>query len=85
MGKVLKGVPEVARSVPAGVVSHAVDADPASPAPLRPGAEFFYKEFLPTERPAPAAAPAAPSGSPAPPAQEPPKPPAAMRAVPSAY
>ena len=88
LGRVLKGVPEVSRSVPAGVVSHAVDADPASPAPLRPGAEFFYKEFLPAERPVPAATPAAPSGipAPAPPAgQEPPKPPAAMRPVPSAY
>ena len=86
MGKVLKGVPEVARSVPAGVVSHSVDADPASPAPLRPGSEFFYKEFLPTERPAPAATPVAPSGIPAPPpGQEPPKAPAAMRPVPSAY
>jgi penicillin-binding protein 1A len=88
MGRVLKGVPEITRSVPAGVVSHAVDADPASPAPLRPGAEFFYKEFLPAERPVPAATPAAPSGipAPAPPAgQEPPKPPAAMRPVPSAY
>jgi penicillin-binding protein 1A len=89
MGKVLKGVPEVARAVPAGIVSASVDADPASPAPLRPGSEFFYKEFLPAERPAPAV-PATPTGVQAPPPaqpaqQEPPKPPAAMRPVPSAY
>ena len=84
MGKVLKGVPEVPRAVPAGVVSASVEADPASPAPLRPGSDFFYKEFLPVERPAPAA----PTGVPAPPpppGQESPKPPAAMRPVPSAY
>jgi penicillin-binding protein 1A len=84
MGKVLKGVPEVARSVPAGIVSASVEADSAAPAPLRPGSDFFYKEFLPVERPAPAV----PTGIPPPPpgpGQEPPKPPAAMRPVPSAY
>ncbi len=55
MGRVLKGVPEVARAVPAGIVSASVESDPAAPAPLRPGSEYFYREFLPTERPAPPA------------------------------
>ena len=83
MGKVLKGVPEVARAVPVGVVSASVD-DPAAPTPLRPGSEFFYREFLPKEP----AVPAVPSGIPkpaAPPGPEAPKPPAHMRPVPSAY
>ena len=93
MGKVLRGVPEVARAVPAGVVTASVEPDPAAPAPLRPGAEYFYREFLPTERPVPALAPAQP-GSPAPassPGQAPPpgqdsqRPAAALRPVPSAY
>jgi len=84
MGHVLKGVPEVARSVPPGIVSASVAADGAAPAPLRPGSEFFYKEFLPVERPAPAAPTGVPAPAPAP-GQEPPKPPPAMRPVPSAY
>jgi penicillin-binding protein 1A len=84
MGRVLKGVPEVARTVPAGIVttSVSVDTDSAAPAPLRPGTEYFYKEFLPVERPAPAPAP--------PPDQAPPpgpqsQAPPAMRPTPSAY
>jgi penicillin-binding protein 1A len=84
MGRVLKGVPEVARSVPPGVVIASVEADADAPAPLRPGSEFFYKEFLPVERPPPMA----PTGIPAPapvPGQEPPKAPSGMRPVPSAY
>jgi penicillin-binding protein 1A len=82
MGRVLKGVPEVARTVPAGIVSASVESDSAAPAPLRPGSEYFYKEFLPVERPAPAPAP--------PPDQAPPpgpqsQAPPAMRPTPSAY
>jgi len=52
MGKVLKGVPERPRSVPAGVVSASVEVDPSAPVPVRSGSEYFYKEFLPGPAPA---------------------------------
>ena len=88
MGKVLKGVPEVPRTVPAGIVSASVDSDPGAPALLRPGSEYFYREFLPTEKPTPAHAvtpsPASPPGSAGQiPAQR--EPAAAFRPTPSGY
>ncbi len=46
MEKALKGVPEVTRTAPEGVVNYKIDSD-------GPGGhqEFFYKESLPPERP----------------------------------
>ena len=97
MGRVLKGVPEVARTVPPGIVttSVAAETDSGAPAPLRAGTEYFYKEFVPVERPAPAPESAPPPGSaPAAPAPAPglPPPPGpqsraapAMRPSPSGY
>ncbi|MBT9612376.1 MAG: penicillin-binding protein 1A [Burkholderiales bacterium] len=50
MGRALKGVPEIAPSVPDGVVS--VIIDPASGKRSSEGrAEYFYQENLPSERP----------------------------------
>ena len=83
MGRVLKGVPEVARTVPAGIVTHSVESDSAAPTPLRPGSEYFYKEFLPVERPPPAPAPPLPDQ--APPAGSQSQATPAMRPTPSAY
>jgi penicillin-binding protein 1A len=58
MGKVLKGVPEVPRSVPDGVVTVRADADPAAPAETKGGgSEFFYREFAPSKEEAPTTAP----------------------------
>jgi penicillin-binding protein 1A len=54
MGRALRGVPEAVRAVPAGVVTTKIDADSAGPPALRPGSEYFYREFLPAEPPAPA-------------------------------
>ena len=58
MGKVLKGVAETTRSVPEGIVSVRIDADPAVPPEARTISEYFYREFAPaaaekplTERP----------------------------------
>jgi penicillin-binding protein 1A len=60
MGRVLKGVPEVERAVPQGVISARTDADPAAPAGARSGSEWFYQEFLPSlpQSPSPAPTPA---------------------------
>ena len=55
MEKGLKGVPDVARPVPPGIVDLKVDPDPIVPGGGRHG-EYFYKEGLPPvppERPAP--------------------------------
>jgi penicillin-binding protein 1A len=60
MGRVLKGVPEVQRTVPEGVVSARTDTDPAAPPEARGTLEFFYREFAPVKEdatPAPAAMP----------------------------
>jgi penicillin-binding protein 1A len=61
MSKVLKGVPEVHRSVPEGVISSKSDPDPAAPAEARSGSEFFYREFAPFKE---EAAPQAPQERP---------------------
>ncbi|MGH8705950.1 MAG: penicillin-binding protein 1A [Burkholderiales bacterium] len=53
MGKVLKGLPEGTRRVPAGIVSVKTDADPALPGDGKQISEFFYREFLPKEEPPP--------------------------------
>ena len=47
MGRVLKGVPEVPRTVPEGVVSASTDAGPAAPPEARGASEYFYREFAP--------------------------------------
>jgi penicillin-binding protein 1A len=63
MGRVLKGVPEIPRSVPEGVVSARLDADPAAPPDARGGSEYFYREFAPVKDDpvsSPAPAPTAP-------------------------
>jgi len=58
MGKVLKGVPEVQRSVPDGIVTARTDGDPAAPAEAKGGgSEFFYREFAPGKEEAPTTAP----------------------------
>ena len=61
MGKALKGIPEVQRAVPDGIVSASSDADPSVPPEARSAREFFYREFAPTREDA---SPAAPSGRP---------------------
>jgi penicillin-binding protein 1A len=48
MGRMLKGVPEAKRTVPPGVVSASVEADPLAPETMRSGSDWFYKEFLPS-------------------------------------
>ncbi len=65
MGRVLRGVPEAERAVPAGIVAAKIDADPAAPAAVRSGSEFFYREFLPPEPALPVLPPPTPA-SPAP-------------------
>ena len=72
MGKTLKGVPEVPRTVPEGVTSVKSDADGDG----RSTAEFYYREFMPQREPPAAPAPSplpspSPSPSPGPPAQVP--------------
>jgi penicillin-binding protein 1A len=57
MGKVLKGIPEVPRAVPPGVVAARADSDPAAP-DTKGGSEYFYREFAPGKEEAPAPAPA---------------------------
>ncbi|HEX2648448.1 MAG TPA: penicillin-binding protein 1A [Burkholderiales bacterium] len=57
MGKVLKGYAESPRSVPQGVVSVRLEADPAGE--VKGGSEYFYREFVPKNEPPPA--PGAPS------------------------
>jgi len=54
MSRALKGLPEGERSMPAGVITAKVGPDPAAPVAAATGAEFFYREFLPPEPPAPA-------------------------------
>jgi penicillin-binding protein 1A len=63
MGKILKGVPEVVRSVPEGVVSARTDADPSAPPDARGASEYFYREFAPAKEDAPPT-PAAPQEKP---------------------
>ena len=52
MGKVLKGLPEMPRDVPQGVVAVRLEPDPASDA--KGGSEYFYREFVPKIEPSPA-------------------------------
>jgi penicillin-binding protein 1A len=47
MSRVLKGVPEVQRTVPEGMISARTDADPAAPPEARGAPEYFYREFAP--------------------------------------
>jgi penicillin-binding protein 1A len=57
MGKVLKGVPEVQRDVPEGVISAPIDPDPAAASAARATSEFFYREFAPSKNDAAPAVP----------------------------
>jgi penicillin-binding protein 1A len=52
MGKVLRTLPEVPRSVPQGVVAVSIGPDPAVAGATRGGSEYFYREFVPAEAPA---------------------------------
>ncbi len=54
MSKALKGVPEVQRSIPEGVIAAHTDPDPTAPAEGRSFSEFFYREFAPIKEDAPA-------------------------------
>ncbi len=47
MGRVLKGVPDMQRAVPEGVISARIDPDPAAPPEARGAFEYFYREFAP--------------------------------------
>jgi penicillin-binding protein 1A len=49
MAKALKGVPEVQRDVPEGVISAQINPDPAAPPAARATSEFFYREFAPSK------------------------------------
>jgi penicillin-binding protein 1A len=53
MGKILKGLPEVRRSVPEGVISARTDADSAALPEARATSEYFYREFAPMKEDAP--------------------------------
>ena len=64
MGKILKGMPEVGRSVPEGVVSARTDADPAAAPNARGTSEYFYREFAPVKEDAPPASAAVPQERP---------------------
>ena len=63
MEKVLKGVPEVPRAVPTGVVSADPGGEPGAPRDGKRASEFFYQENIPRE-PSGESAPGAPGGSP---------------------
>jgi penicillin-binding protein 1A len=65
MGQVLKGVPEVQRTVPEGVVSARSDADPAAPPEARGATDYFYREFAPVKEEASPLPPAIPAARPA--------------------
>jgi len=54
MGKVLKGVPEVPRNVPEGVISARSDGEIAPVEGSRGTSEFYYREFAPRREEAPA-------------------------------
>jgi penicillin-binding protein 1A len=47
MEKVLKGVPESPRTVPAGVVSAPTLSDPGATGEVKTIPEFFYREAVP--------------------------------------
>jgi penicillin-binding protein 1A len=65
MAKALKGMPEIPRIVPDGVISARADPEPSLPAEMRSGSEFFYREFAPIkEGPASPAGPLAPNERP---------------------
>jgi len=49
MGRVLKGIPEMPRNVPEGVVYARIDSDPAAPPDARGGSDYFYREFAPVK------------------------------------
>jgi penicillin-binding protein 1A len=51
MGPALKGVPELLRSAPPGVISARIDPETGLQASDSPVAEYFYHEFLPAEQP----------------------------------
>jgi penicillin-binding protein 1A len=48
MERALKGVPEIARAVPAGIATAETGGDPGTPREGKSIAEFFYRENLPT-------------------------------------
>jgi len=47
MSRVLKGVPEITRTVPEGVVSARTDPEHGPSSEMRGGNDFFYQEFAP--------------------------------------
>jgi penicillin-binding protein 1A len=52
MATALKGVPEMGRIAPAGIVALPTAPDPAAPLEAKAVPEFFYREFVPKEEPA---------------------------------
>jgi penicillin-binding protein 1A len=56
MGQALKGLPEKAMTVPEGVVSVRIDPETGLQSSGGTLAEYFYREFLPSEQQAPTAA-----------------------------
>ncbi|MDH4188889.1 MAG: penicillin-binding protein 1A [Betaproteobacteria bacterium] len=64
METALKGIPETPRPVPDGVVSVMTGPDPAQPDETKATSEYFYREYLPAEEPAPITTPAAPAAAP---------------------
>ena len=59
MEKALKGVPEMPRTMPGGVVTVATDGDRGTPGEGKATPEFFYRENSPGEAPRPVAPPGA--------------------------
>jgi penicillin-binding protein 1A len=64
METALKSLPEVTRPVPDGVVSVLTGPDPSQPDESKATTEYFYREYVPAEEPAPNPAP--PAAAPAP-------------------
>jgi penicillin-binding protein 1A len=64
MGLVLKGIPEAQQPVPEGIISVRIDPETGLQASDGKLAEYFYREFLPADQPATAAAEGAGTRSP---------------------
>ena len=60
MEHALKGAPEMTRVIPPGVVLALSGPDPSTPGEIMTVPEYFYREYVPVEKPAPESPPAGP-------------------------